>query len=471
MRMTDIVQIAKEYLGFGIAGAVVLTALFFIGYFFIYKKIMKGTKKLSAGKIILILVFVVYLAVVFGAVFGSRGSFYGGVNHNWKPFSSYREAWYTASVKAWRNLILNIFLFLPMGALLPLLFRKCQKCRVTYLAGFSISMLIELAQLTLHRGVVEFDDVFNNTLGTMIGYGLAALFIASVKKLKKQPAGYHKAALVCLQLPLFGTALVFALLYGVYANQELGNLGISSYDRADMSKLSLTLECDLSEQAGERPVYQAKTLTQEETRAVAEEIFAVLETGIDESQTDIYEDTAVYYSEDGKAALWVDYEGPALWLTNFGLSDEEPVSGLKMDEVRDILEPYQVTIPEASDMEEKDGEYRITAEMQLSNGQLTDGECRVEIVKGGQVASMNQRLLTFTEYREFEVISEKEAYELLTQGRFWRIYREEITDAGVTGIQLGYEIDSKGFYQPVYFFEVACNGGSTTGIVKVPALK
>ncbi len=471
MSLTGIIGIAKEYLMLGCIGAVLFAVLFLAGYFGVYKKIMKGKKRLSIGKLVLLMIFLVYLAVVFGAVFGSRAGGFWQTKIHLQPFSSYREAWYTFSVKAWRNLILNILMFLPMGVLLPLVFQKCRKFWVTYLAGFGISVLIEFVQFVTRRGVVEFDDVFNNTLGTMIGYGFFAIVFAIILRRKGQTGLYKKTGLACLQLPLIISVVVFAVLFGIYFQKELGNLWLMNYERKDMSKISLSVNCNLSGQNEIEPIYRARTLTQEETFSVAKKLFAVLNTQVDVEQTDIYDETVVYYSEDRNYSLWVDYQGPQLWLTAFNLSDEEGVSGLSLDEVRDILEQYDVTIPSEVEFSEgENGRYQLTAQMLKSEDDLKDGTCSVTIVSGNRVASIDNGLTSYKRYKDFQVISEKEAYDLLAQGKFLQIYADSITKIEVTDVRLGYEVDSKGFYQPVYLFTATFNGNEE-GILKVPALQ
>jgi glycopeptide antibiotics resistance protein len=48
-------------------------------------------------------------------------------------------------------------------------------CQVALL-GFLTSLSIELLQLVLKRGLFEFDDMFHNTLGVIIGYGIWWIF-------------------------------------------------------------------------------------------------------------------------------------------------------------------------------------------------------------------------------------------------------------------------------------------------------
>lgn len=71
----------------------------------------------------------------------------------------------------------NILLFVPMGVLygaIGALRRrgKCLKWKYVLYTGAVISLIIEILQLVLRLGLFEFDDIFNNTLGMLLGYGL-----------------------------------------------------------------------------------------------------------------------------------------------------------------------------------------------------------------------------------------------------------------------------------------------------------
>lgn len=74
------------------------------------------------------------------------------------------------------GVILNILLYLPMGFLLPLIMPKLRIGRVV-LIGFLASLLTETVQLVFHLGWFDVDDLINNTLGTLIGFILFALFM------------------------------------------------------------------------------------------------------------------------------------------------------------------------------------------------------------------------------------------------------------------------------------------------------
>ena len=67
------------------------------------------------------------------------------------------------------NILGNIIMFIPMGFLLPLLWRRYQKIGRTLFAGILISFLIEFSQLFSARGT-DVDDIILNTCGALLGY-------------------------------------------------------------------------------------------------------------------------------------------------------------------------------------------------------------------------------------------------------------------------------------------------------------
>jgi glycopeptide antibiotics resistance protein len=50
--------------------------------------------------------------------------------------------------------------------------------------SFALSMSIEIMQLVLRRGLCEFDDVFHNTLGCLLGYWAVGLFARVVDRVR-----------------------------------------------------------------------------------------------------------------------------------------------------------------------------------------------------------------------------------------------------------------------------------------------
>ena len=173
MRISDIMRLGKSAIIFATIVVAFLAIIWLLGYKMIYKKILHGKKQISIGRIGLVCVLAVYIVVVLYVTLLRGGIGFVGFEYraNFKPFSSYKEAWYNFSAQEWRNLILNICMFVPFGFLLPICFGKIKRAWKIYLCGFGFALFIEVVQLITGRGVFETDDIINNTIGAMIGYG------------------------------------------------------------------------------------------------------------------------------------------------------------------------------------------------------------------------------------------------------------------------------------------------------------
>lgn len=89
------------------------------------------------------------------------------------PFRSY-QAIREGDRELLVQVIGNVGVFIPVGLLLGCAFGRMKWWTVA-LIGAGLSMVIELLQYVFQRGYAEFDDVFHNLLGCLIGYGVYAL--------------------------------------------------------------------------------------------------------------------------------------------------------------------------------------------------------------------------------------------------------------------------------------------------------
>lgn len=93
---------------------------------------------------------------------------------NWIPFRDFSSA----------NIVgmsLNILMFIPFGAFLPIYFGRFWKMSTTVLAGALMSFTIEVLQLFTFR-LTDIDDLIMNTLGTLLGYGIGAIIVHKQKE-------------------------------------------------------------------------------------------------------------------------------------------------------------------------------------------------------------------------------------------------------------------------------------------------
>ena len=78
------------------------------------------------------------------------------------------------------NIIGNITMFIPVGLVWPLCFRKLDTVGKTVLAGAGFSLFIEITQLPFYDRCSDLDDILLNATGVLIG----ALIYFGVKWLK-----------------------------------------------------------------------------------------------------------------------------------------------------------------------------------------------------------------------------------------------------------------------------------------------
>ncbi len=461
MRVSDLISLGLQCLTYAVVFAIVFGLFFLVGYHLIYKKILKGSRKLTVSQILLYATFVCYIMVVFGVTLLTRFSYQTEL-FRLTPFYSYIEAWHQYKDASWRNIILNIFMLVPFGLLLPYIWTLFRKLAPTALAGLVFTLLIEVSQLVLHRGIFETDDLINNTLGTIIGYGLYRLADYIYKRIKKEPAKLKPILLY--QLPLAATVIAFITIFSVHDLQELGNLNCHHIIKAHPE--SVTCETTFDAEPDSAYVYIVPVAQVDETERYAREFFRQQGYGLDKSRTDIYDETAFYYSDPNDISLSIDYEGNKIHYTNFNVLFDDDDTPLNTDateeEIRTAVGALGFFLPQGTEFTLlENGDYRFKAECILVDSLVYDGFVTVTYNMDKEIENLDYNLIECTAYKEFPIISEEEAYQRIAEGIFLYEPAYEPENIIVNDIFLSYEVDSKGFYQPIYIFECNIDGLDT----------
>lgn len=392
--------------------------------------------------------------------------------------STYKEAWIRASFDAWKNMILNILMFVPLGFWLPVGYKWFRKFWRTYLFGFLATLGIETLQILLSRGLFEVADLVHNTLGAMVGYGFFQLATFLIRIWKKKER--HTSALLLSQLPLVITIFLFFGLYLLYQMQELGNLGIQCISPYDMEQLQITSHVTCDPTSGKAMVYKTSTLSREDTRQFAKDFFANLGGTLDEDRIDLYESTAIYWGDTASSdtySLWIDYKGGSYSFTDFATSfpDTETVqvpaeiTDASEDTILTALQEYGITLPKAArfSYDPTDG-YVFTTSLLEGNDIIYDGVLTCRYFDNGKFANIEYRILPFEPYKEFEICSEEEAFKELLSGNFISDFPAD-AEFAIEKVSLDYLLDTKGFYQPVYTFSGTSDGEAVS--IQIPAIK
>ncbi len=74
-----------------------------------------------------------------------------------------------------KNTILNIILFVPMGFLVPAIWKNYRSIKTMFFMGLALSVSIEILQIFTFR-FTDIDDLITNTAGTIIGYEISKRF-------------------------------------------------------------------------------------------------------------------------------------------------------------------------------------------------------------------------------------------------------------------------------------------------------
>ena len=139
-------------------------------------------KRIEASQAITIPILIAFLLIVLGStVFGRIP---GLRRYELLPLWSY-GAIIRGNPGILQEVLLNCVLLFPAGMLLPLIFSRPLKWYQGLLFGAIVSGCIELLQLITCRGLFEFDDIFHNSLGCMVGCIVCSLIWKRLKRKKK----------------------------------------------------------------------------------------------------------------------------------------------------------------------------------------------------------------------------------------------------------------------------------------------
>lgn len=124
--------------------------------------------------------------------------------------------WITEGIRPYFE---NILLFVPLGFMLPFIWKKYEVLWKTALSGITFSLIIELSQLFNGR-ITDIDDLLMNTLGALIGWVIFRLLKEHLSKLQDmvsvQSTNIEKIPLLLREEACFYMASAFAGMFFVY---------------------------------------------------------------------------------------------------------------------------------------------------------------------------------------------------------------------------------------------------------------
>lgn len=481
MRIQDIFRIIQNNFLLAFILITILAVLLGFGYFIIYKKFLKGDKKLSKRRTFIWFCFIGYIIMVIGVTFLNRGARVFS-DTNLHLFSSYREAWNSFNSTTWRFIILNIFMFVPLGIILPLLNKRFRKFPWTYGVAFLMTFIIEILQLITGYGILELDDMLNNVLGAIIGYGIVMAIIVFVENRTNK---FKQSAIYLTPLILVITSTI--AIVGLYNSKEFGNLYIAHSYKVNMKNVDLSLNTEIEGGTEEVflndnkysttkvPIYKAPIYDKDSGK----EFFIDFLKDKDinkEIEVDPYNDMSIYWSRGEIAySMWFYYNGGSYRYSDFSAFDEG-IERANTDEgnlVKILEEEFDIVLPNEaifsrSDDGNNEGMYEWSIDNYVDGDYITNGNLTVGYYRDDGIKDINNNIIRYKKVRDISIKSKEEAYNELAEGKFNLYKAEDIKTMEIEDIILSYMLDTKGFYQPIYNFISKVNGENI--IISIPAL-
>ncbi|MBR3645934.1 MAG: VanZ family protein [Lachnospiraceae bacterium] len=463
MKIQKIFNFDMSYLIKGCTVGAIALVLFIVGYFVIYKLAMKGEKKIRPFRVVWLCIFLAMMYIIVGYNIKSTHTIpeKGGVVDF---LYLYKLAWNSFNAEQWKHIIMNYVLFIPVGLWISLGLVRFRNFFYMVLSGLGLSICVQMLQLFSSRNVFELDDLLGNTVGTVIGYGLAAVLFHFYNMVrKKQKFDYTRVLL--LQVPLVLTLSCWGMMMLFYNLQEKGNNPYEAVAPQDKNHFEVVISKTLSDEKSNLLTYEKKKYTAEEAEEFGKEIFKKLGAEIDEEKTVVTDNNITLYSKEGKQySLAIDFDGGTYQFYDFEESIKDisvkKKKGADEETIREALKKYGVTVPEEAEfMELDDGHYQFKTDKIENEEGMLNGALICDYHGKGKFSSIHYSICNWKPYNDYPAKSEAEAFHEIEKGMF--IYNGQEKDKlkiKVKNCSTTYILDTKGYYQPVYVFDCEING-------------
>jgi hypothetical protein len=246
--------------------------------------------------------------------------------------------------------------------------------------------------------------------------------------------------------------------------------GQGGWDRGDRGG-RLQEGIEFNNEKTEMNVYQAPVMSKEKSKEYAEKFYDNREFDTSSMEIDTYQEEAVYWV-NRKYSLWLKYLDGTYRYTDFSEFDEgKEHMSCEEDKLKELLIGYGIHLPGQAVFEEvAAGKYQWKINKYTEGDFLTEGSLSCEYYNDNTIKSIDNNIVVYRKVKTTAIISQKEAYQQLADGKF-QIWTNgnNLKTMVITAIELDYQLDTKGFYQPVYLFDTVVNGTETT--ITIPALR
>lgn len=221
-------------------------------------------------------------------------------------------------------------------------------------------------------------------------------------------------------------------------------------------------------------IYKIDVPTQDDFDTLRDEFEQLLDEEFE--RTDYYDESIIYMNQwsDGPCSHFLTVQcNDGSYELSF-IYDEEPTPAeTDRDTIERMLAGYGISIPESAEFSYlHSGIHLFTIEDITDDSTIIRGRISCVYNEDGSLSKINNSLIYHSFHGHETIISENEAFEKLCRGEFndETGSLENASEVTVTSCTLEYQVDTKGYYQPVFIFEVTTDVNDERLTVMIPAL-
>ena len=396
---------------------------------------------------------------------------------------SYYQAWSSASVSQWENIVLNILLFVPLGFFVSGCHRKLSLALPVVFMCALYSFAIEVYQYYSLTGIAEIDDIVDNTLGSLIGCGL---YYVARSLLRYRHDRLVRRILLGLT-PVFICVGAGVAIRTAYRMKPYGNFATSVL--YPQKTYSMYISWEVPDTQMEDPeqtdsaIFQTHEGTEAEAFALAGEVFGNFGETADDWSLETSDGVTSVATDDGRYTMKIQLSG--MRYTFYPTANGGDFSGIsssaatmKEAKARQELERYGFTLPDdAAFRDNSDGSYTFSVYSRDGSGDLSSGKFTVyfsgDVRTSVQFLGIDDQVVQGNEVGREEILTPAQIRLLVRSGYFqiseWNQRTDPIENIKIDKLSITHGTDSKGYVRDVYVLRARINNGKEYHYITIPA--
>lgn len=396
---------------------------------------------------------------------------------------SYFAAWSSASASLWQNIALNVILFIPFGFFVSGTHKKLNFAPAVCFISALLSFAVEVYQYYSMTGYAEFDDIIDNTMGGLIGWGLYYILSSAAHHRKDHLA---RRIFVGLLPGLVCAGVSFTILLA-YWMKPYGNFATSVLYPQKTYSMYISWEVPDTQMEDpdslESAIYKNHIGTKDEAFSLANDYFSFFGTTADDWSLETDGDSVTVSSDDEQYTMVISLNGmtykffPATSDAEFSKQSSSTVS-MSEDKIEGYLNAYGCTIPDGSKFRDnEDGSYTFTIYSTDEDGTLHSGKLTAyfggDAKEGVEFLGFDNEVIEGKEVGTEEILTPTQIRLLVRNGYFqipdWNQRTNPISKITISKLSVTHGVDSKGYIRDVYVLRAKINDEKEHYYITIPA--